>query len=92
MKQVNKHTYIEPTEAFNCWIDIWKEVQEHPAYVSKSIKAVEKELGAFVFHDLSWNHHAYLTPFEALKVLNLYYRTWKDLKAWLILELTNHFT
>ena len=32
---------------------IWKEVQEHTAYVSKGIKAVEKELGVFVFHDLS---------------------------------------
>ena len=71
---------------------IWKEVQEHTAYVSKGIKAVEKELGVFVFHDLSWNHHANLSPFEALRVLNLYYRTWKDVKDWLILELTNHFT
>ena len=34
-------------------IAIWKEVQEHTAYVSKGIKAVEKELGVFVFHDLS---------------------------------------
>ena len=73
-------------------IAIWKEVQEHTAYVSKGIKAVEKELGVFVFHDLSWNHHANLTPFEAPRVLNLYYRTWKDVKDWLILELTNHFT
>ena len=52
MKQVNKHTCIEPTEASNCWIAIWEEVQQHTAYVSKSIKAVEKEQGVFVFHIL----------------------------------------
>ena len=52
MKQVNRHTYIEPTEASNCWIAIWEEVQEHTTYVSKSIKAVEKEQGVFVFHIL----------------------------------------
>ena len=52
MKQVNKHTYIEPTESSNCWITIWEEVQEHTTYVSKSIKAVEKEQGVFVFHIL----------------------------------------
>ena len=58
---------IEPTEAFNCWIAIWEEVQEHTAHVSKSIKAVEKELGVFVFHDLSLNDHANLFPFRSSK-------------------------
>ena len=52
MKQVNKHTYIEPIEAPNCRIAIWEEIQEHTAYVSKSIKAVKKELSVFVFHIL----------------------------------------
>ncbi len=39
---------------------------------------VEKDLGILLRQDLSWNHHVDLITSKAQKMLNLLYRTCKD--------------
>ena len=40
---------------------------------------VEKDLGVLVSHDLSWNNHVDLISSKAQRMLNLLYRTCKDI-------------
>jgi len=41
--------------------------------------AVEKDLGIWISHDLSWNHHVEIITSRAQKMLNLLHRTCKDM-------------
>ena len=40
---------------------------------------VEKDLGVLVSHDLSWNNHVDLISSKAQRMLNLLYRTCRDI-------------
>jgi len=41
--------------------------------------AVEKDLGIWISHDLSWNHHVEIISSRAEKMPNLLHRTCKDM-------------
>jgi len=41
--------------------------------------AVEKDLGIWISHDLSWNHHVEIVMSRAQQMLNLLHRTCKDM-------------
>ena len=42
--------------------------------------AVEKDVGVLISHNLSWNHHVDLISLKAQRMLNLLYRTYRDVR------------